>query len=79
MKIPTLFAAWTALATMAISLESEGQEPDFKPPGTEENAAVDQANTRLDAVYKRLIGKLNESLREPSVRARATIAYRQPP
>ena len=76
MKIPTLFAAWTALAIMAMSLESERQEPDFKPPGTEENAAVDQANTRLDAVYKRLIGKLNESLREPSVRARATIAYR---
>jgi uncharacterized protein YecT (DUF1311 family) len=44
---------------MAMSLESKGQEPDFKPSGTEENAAVDQANTRLDAVYKRLMGKLN--------------------
>ena len=59
MKIPTLFAAWTALVIMAMSLESKGQEPDFKPPGTEENAAVDQANTRFDAVYKRLMGKLN--------------------
>ena len=43
---------------MAVSLESKGQDPEFKPPGTEENAAVDQANTRLDAVYKRLMGKL---------------------
>jgi hypothetical protein len=38
MKIPTLFAAWTALVIIAMSLESKGQEPDFKPPGTEENA-----------------------------------------
>ena len=59
MKIPTLFAAWTALVFMAVSFESKGQDPDFKPPGTEENAAVDQANTRLDAAYKRLMSKLN--------------------
>jgi len=59
MKISTLFAAWTALVIMAVSYESKGQDPDFKPPGTEENAAVDQANTRLDAVYKRLMGKLD--------------------
>jgi len=59
MKIPTLLAAWTALMIMAVPLESKGQDPEFKPPGTEENAAVDQANTRLDAVYKRLMGKLN--------------------
>ena len=59
MKIPTLLAAWTALMIMAVSLESKGQGPEFKPPGTEENAAVDQANTRLDAVYKRLMGKLD--------------------
>ena len=59
MKIPTLFAAWTALVIMSVSLESKGREPDFKPPGTEENVAVDQANTRLDAVYKRLMGKLD--------------------
>ena len=55
MKIPTLFAAWTTLVIMAVPLESRGQDPDFKPPGTEEQAAVDQANTRLDAVYKRLM------------------------
>src|SRR6266702_7176377 len=59
MKIPTLFAAWTALVITAVPLESKGQDSDFKPPGTEENAAVDQANTRLDAVYKRLMGKLD--------------------
>ena len=59
MKIPTLFVAWTALVITAVPLESKGQDTDFKPPGTEENAAVDQANTRLDAVYKRLMGKLD--------------------
>jgi len=59
MKIPTLLAAGTAIIFMAVSLESKGQDPEFKPPGTEENAAVDQGNTRLDAVYKRLMGKLD--------------------
>src|SRR6266705_1847255 len=59
MKIPTLFAASIALVIMAVPFESKGKEPDFKPPGTEENAAVDQANTKLDAVYKRLMGKLD--------------------
>jgi uncharacterized protein YecT (DUF1311 family) len=59
MKIPKLFAAFIALAIMARPLESRGKEPDFKPPGTEENAAVDQANVKLDAVYKRLMGKLD--------------------
>jgi uncharacterized protein YecT (DUF1311 family) len=59
MKIPTLFAACTAFVIMAMPLESNGKEPDFKPPGTEENAAVDQANAKLDAVYKRLMSKLD--------------------
>ena len=59
MKIPTLFAAGTALVITAVPLESKGQGTDFKPRGTEENAAVDQANTRLNAVYKRLMGKLD--------------------
>ena len=59
MKIPTLFAASIALVIIAVPFESKGKEPDFKPPGTEENAAVDQANTKLDAVYKRLMGKLD--------------------
>jgi uncharacterized protein YecT (DUF1311 family) len=59
MKIPTLFAASIALVIMAVPFESKGKDPDFKPPGTEENAAVDQANAKLDAVYKRLMSKLD--------------------
>lgn len=59
MKRITLFTAGTALMIMATPLESKGKEPDFKPPGTEESAAVDQANTKLDAVYKQLMGKLD--------------------
>jgi len=59
MKTPTLFAAAIALMIMAVPFESKGKDPDFKPPGTEENAAVDQANTKLDAVYKRLMSKLD--------------------
>jgi uncharacterized protein YecT (DUF1311 family) len=59
MKIPTPFAASLALVIMAIPFESKGKEPEFKPPGTEENAAVDQANAKLDAVYKQLMGKLD--------------------
>jgi uncharacterized protein YecT (DUF1311 family) len=58
MKLLTLFATLAAL--VIVPLESKGQEPDpdWKPPGAEEQAAVDQANTRLDAIYKRLMSKL---------------------
>lgn len=59
MKIRTLFAAWTALMIVALPFQSKGKEPDSKPLGTEENAAVDQANAKLDGVYKRLMGKLD--------------------
>ena len=59
MKISTLFAASIALVIVAVPFESKGKDPEFKPPGTEENAAVDQANTKLDAVYKRLMSKLD--------------------
>ena len=58
MKIPTI-AAWTILVIMVASLESKGQDPDFKPPGTEEKSAVDEANARLDGVYQSLISKLD--------------------
>jgi len=44
---------------MTLPYQSKGKDPDFKPPGTEENAAVDQANAKLDAVYKRLMSKLD--------------------
>ncbi|MGE5301740.1 MAG: lysozyme inhibitor LprI family protein [Alphaproteobacteria bacterium] len=58
MKLLTLFAVWTAL--VIAPLESKGQEPDpdWKPPGAEEQAAVDQANERLGAIYKRLMHEL---------------------
>src|SRR2546423_9423676 len=59
MKRPTLFVASLALLITAPSFESKGKEPEFKPPGTEENAAVDQANAKLDAVYKHLMSKLD--------------------
>ena len=59
MKRPILFAAALAIVIMAAPFESKGKEPEFKPPGTEENAAVDQANAKLDAVYKKLMGKLD--------------------
>jgi uncharacterized protein YecT (DUF1311 family) len=59
MKIPILFAASVALTILVVPLESKGKEPDFKPPGTEEDAAVDQANKKLDAVYKQLMGKMD--------------------
>ena len=58
-KLPTFFIAIAALLTIAIPLKSESKEPDFKPPGTEENAAVDAANTKLDAVYKHLMAKMD--------------------
>lgn len=61
MKPRTLFAAaWAFLLILAGPLDSKGEEPDpnWKPPGAEEQAAVDQANTRLDEVYKRLMAKL---------------------
>ena len=59
MKITKLVAASIALVIMAVPFEGKGKDADFKPPGTEENAAVDQANAKLDAVYKQLMGKLD--------------------
>jgi uncharacterized protein YecT (DUF1311 family) len=59
MKIRTLFSAAAALSILASPIAVKAAETDFKPPGTEENAAVDKANKRLDAVYKQLMGKLD--------------------
>ena len=59
MNIGRLVTAGIALAIMTAPLASKGKEPEFKPPGTEENAAIDQANAKLDAVYKRLMSKLD--------------------
>jgi uncharacterized protein YecT (DUF1311 family) len=60
MKILRLFAASAVLLTTVMPFNSiQGQDPNFKPPGTEENAAVDAANAQLDVVYKQLLSKLD--------------------
>jgi uncharacterized protein YecT (DUF1311 family) len=70
MKILPLFAASAAFVITVMPFTSSyGQDdPNWKRPGTEEAAAVEQANTQIDAVYKRLMSKLDaegqKSLRE---------------
>lgn len=69
MKILPLFAASTALVFAVMPFKSGyGQDPDWKRPGTEEAAAVEEANKQIDAVYKELMNKLDaagqKSLRE---------------
>jgi uncharacterized protein YecT (DUF1311 family) len=64
-----------ALAIATAPLIAHGE--DFKPPGTEEQAAVDSANSEIDRVYKQLISKLDpeqqKSLKEAQ---RAWIKWR---
>jgi uncharacterized protein YecT (DUF1311 family) len=72
------FAASLAAAVSAASLTSSyGEDPNFKPPGTEENAAVDRANAEIDKVYGQLMKKLDpeqqKSLKEAQ---RAWIKWR---
>jgi uncharacterized protein YecT (DUF1311 family) len=77
----TLTRIFAASITLAVSVApltaSYGQDPNFKPPGTEEQAAVDSANAELDKVYKQLMSKLDaeqqKSLREAQ---RAWIKWR---
>src|SRR2546428_11377155 len=69
MKILPLFTAAAVLVFVVMPLKSSyGQDPDWKRPGTEEAAAVEEANTQIDVVYKRLMSKLDaegqKSLRE---------------
>jgi len=56
---------------------SYGQEKNFKPPGSDEQAAVDKANVEIDNVYKQLMSKLGaeqqKSLKEAQ---RAWIKWR---
>ena len=73
-----LLVAAMAIVTAAAPLTSSyGQDSDFKPPGTEEQAAVDRANAEIDKVYKQLMGKLDaeqqKSLKEAQ---RAWIKWR---
>ena len=67
-----------ALAIAATPVtSSHGQDSNFKPPGTEEQAAVDRANGELDKIYKQLMAKLDaeqqKSLKEAQ---RAWIKWR---
>ena len=69
MKMLPLFAGSMAFVFAFIPFKSGyGQDPNSKGPGTEEAAAVEQANTQIDAVYKQLMNKLDaegqKSLRE---------------
>ena len=69
MKTLPLFAGSMAFVLAVIPFKSGyGQDPNSKGPGTEEAAAVEQANTQIDAVYKQLMNKLDaegqKSLRE---------------
>ena len=73
-----LFSVGIAFALAVTALTSSyGQDPNFKPPGTEEQAAVDRANAQLDKVYKQLMAKLEaeqqKSLKEAQ---RAWIKWR---
>jgi uncharacterized protein YecT (DUF1311 family) len=55
-----LIAGCIALTIIAIAFTSSyGQDSDWKPPGSEEAAAVDRANVEIDKVYKQLTSKLN--------------------
>src|SRR3954454_20627016 len=79
MKIKShlLVAAITAAVAGSTLTSSYAQDSDFKPPGTEEQAAVDRANGDLDKLYKQLMGKLDpeqqKSLKEAQ---RAWIKWR---
>jgi uncharacterized protein YecT (DUF1311 family) len=75
------FRFFAVLLVMAISAtpltSSYGEDRSFKPPGTEENAAVDRANAEIDKVYGQLAKKLDpeqqKSLKEAQ---RAWIKWR---
>lgn len=57
-KLP-LFAVLTALFAVTFFTPSYGQDPDWKRPGTEEAAAVDEATAKIDVAYKQLMSKLD--------------------
>ena len=73
-----LFAFSITLAVVITPMTLlRGQDPNFKPPGTEEQAAVDSANAEIDKAYKQLMSKLDaeqqKSLKEAE---RAWIKWR---
>ena len=73
-----LLAGSIVLAIGTTPLTSlHGQDPNFKPPGTEEQAAVDRANGDLDKIYKQLMAKLDEQQQKSLKEAqRAWIKWR---
>jgi len=69
MKTIVFPVASLAIAITIISIASSAaQDPNGKRPGTDEAAAVEQANKQIDVVYKELMNKLDvegqKSLRE---------------
>jgi uncharacterized protein YecT (DUF1311 family) len=73
------FLALSIAFSIAITsfTSSYAEDADFKPPGTEEQAAVDRANAELDKVYKQLMSKLDEAQQKSLKEAqRAWIKWR---
>ena len=75
---PRLLASLVVLALVVSAFVcSHGQESDFKPPGTEEAAAVASANGKIDKVYAELMGKLDDQQKKSLKEAqRAWIKWR---
>ena len=73
-----LFSVLSTVAVAATALTSSyGEEKDFKPPGTEQQASVDRANSGLDKIYKELMSKLDEGQQKSLKEAqRAWIKWR---
>src|SRR5436190_2268087 len=78
MKTSLSIASLAIAFAITFCVSASGQkDPDFVPPGTEELAAVEQANKAIDAVYAQLRKKLepeeSKSLQEAQ---RAWIKWR---
>jgi uncharacterized protein YecT (DUF1311 family) len=80
MKTSLLIAALAVALQIAFSVSASAQkdkDPNFTPPGAEEQAVVDKANATLDIVYAQLRKKLgpeqSKSLQEAQ---RAWIKWR---
>jgi hypothetical protein len=72
-------SAFAIVFTVSVGacLSSYGEDPNWKPPGSEEVAAVERANVEIDKVYKQLTGKLEDKQRKSLQEAqRAWIKWR---
>jgi uncharacterized protein YecT (DUF1311 family) len=72
------FAVSIALMIAATAfISSYGQDSDWKPPGSEEAAAINSANVEIDKVYKQLTSKLDAEQQKSLQQAqRAWIKWR---